>query len=128
VWEELRIIAPWLALVAAVVMGAVVERMRRVFVDKHELQVETEHRKLADQHIEERLMGHAQTLHNYMGRLDLLRDQLNERDAKLREQLTNRDREYDREMSKLREEVRTGFAQILGKLDRNGYNHKRKDE
>jgi hypothetical protein len=107
VWEDLQSLAPWVALAAALVMGAVVERMRRVFVSKDELRQETEHRKIADGHIDERAMQHAQTLHNYMGKLDLLRDQV-----------IDRDRERDRELAALREEVRIGFAKILARLDK----------
>jgi hypothetical protein len=110
-WEDLQSLAAWVAFAAAIIMGAVVERMRRYFASKEDLRDEYEHRKIADRHIEERLMTHAQTLHNYMGKIDLMRDQM-----------TDRDRERERELASLREEVRTGFAKILGRLDKNGRN------
>lgn len=108
-WEDIQALAGWAGLLAVVIMGAVVERMRRYFATKEDLTRETENRKIADQHIDERAMAHAQTLHNYMGRIDLLRDQMHEHD-----------RARERELAKLREEVRTGFATMRAMLEREG--------
>jgi hypothetical protein len=65
------------------------------------LALETEHRKTADSNIEGVVERNAQLLHNYMGKLDLVTDQL-----------ITMEKQQLREMSALREELRVGFAEL----------------
>lgn len=106
-WDELQAFAGWAGLISVALVLALVERMRRVFATREDMEVESRERKTADAHIDERMVPMAQQLHNYMGKMDLLRDQME-----------RADRDREREAAKLREEMRTGFARIEGLLER----------
>lgn len=108
-WEIIQVIGGAVGFLAVVIVAALMERMRRVFATKEDLVKESQDRKTADGHQDERIMDLARNLHSYMGKIDLLRDQTHERD-----------REREREIAKLRTELRQGFARVEAKLDRNG--------
>jgi DNA repair exonuclease SbcCD ATPase subunit len=115
-WDELKALSGWVGMVAVVVLLALTERFRRVFVTRSDfedaIESESEDRKTADRHQDMRVADIAQDLHNYMGKLDLLKDSLG--DMRL---------SHQRELGDLRTEIRTGFAELKAAI-----NHRRKEE
>lgn len=117
-WEDVRALSGWVGIISFVLVLAGTEYMRRTFATKTDLErecrerrvaleQETRDRKKADEHQDERMHHLAEVTQQYIGKIDLLRDRMEKQD-----------RAREREVTDLREEVRTGFARIEGKIDR----------
>lgn len=100
-WAEIQALAGWAGLLSVVLVLALVERMRKVFATQKDLDAETRDRKVADDHRDAEMRRQAELMQQYIGKIDLFRDQMNEQD-----------RARERETADLREEVRTGFARL----------------
>jgi hypothetical protein len=112
-WEEIRAVAGWLGMVSFVIVLAITEHFRRTFATKEDcedsMQKEEQERKLADKRIEDRMADISQSLHSHMGKFDLLRDEIH--DSEMR---------HLREVSDLKTEIRTGFAEIKSAIKSQG--------
>ena len=107
-WEDFRALSGWAGLVSVVIVLAITERMRRVFATQTDLAKEKKDRETADEHRDAEMRRQAELVQQYIGKIDLLRDRMEEQD-----------RARERETAKLREEVRTGFASLRAMLEGN---------
>jgi hypothetical protein len=81
------------------------------------ISVECNERKLADKRIEERVASIATDIHTYMGRFELLREQLHQAD-----------KDRIRELERMRQEMTNGFADIRGMLRAKGFHSQREHD
>lgn len=111
-WEEVRDLSGWVGLFSVVAMLAITEYMRRTFATKDDLEDEKQDRQTADEHRDREMHRVAEMTQQFVGKVEII---------ERRQEKADRARE--REVSELREEVRTGFARITALLERqNGGN------
>lgn len=106
-WEDVRALSGWAGLLAVGLMLAVTEYMRRTFASEKDLKAERENRETADGHQDDRIHYLSELVHQYMGKIDILRDRLEAAD-----------RAREREVAELRSDVREGFARLEESLKR----------
>lgn len=136
-WDDFRALSGWVGPISLILVLALTHYLGRHFASQEALERECREReeaieqeardrreaieqecrdrKTADEHRDERVHHLSEITQQYIGKIDLLRERMNEQD-RLRE----------RETADLREEVRTGFARLEALLERRGNGNRNK--